>query len=214
MKHRALIFWGVVAVSLIVTALAWDRLPETIDSHWNAAGEADGSSSKLWVLLISPAVLAGMTGLALFLPKIDPLRANIALFRNYFDGFILVLLLFFLTVHVFIVLWNLGIRIPAYVIFPAGLGVILYAVGVLCGEAKRNWFIGIRTPWTLSSDAVWETTHRRARTLFRIAGVIVLASALLGRYAIYVVLAVILALVFYLVIYSYMEFKRLGHQAR
>lgn len=213
MRHRALIFWGVAAAALLISALAWDRLPDTIDSHWNARGEADATGPKLWVLLIAPGVLAAIAALALFLPKIDPLKANIALFRKYFDGFILVLLLFMLAVHLFVILWALGIKIPPYVMFPAGLAILLYTVGVLCGVAKRNWFIGVRTPWTLSSDAVWDKTHRRARKLFKVAAVLTLFGALLGQYAIYLVLTVIIALVLDLTIYSYLEYKHQEHPA-
>jgi uncharacterized membrane protein len=166
---------------------------------------------KFWGLFLMPIVLAAMALLALWIPRIDPLRANIALFRNYYDGFMLMLLGFMLVVHVFLVLWNTGTKISPNVIFPPALGVLFYAIGVLCGVTKRNWFIGVRTPWTLSSDAVWEKTHRRARPLFKIAGLLTLGGIFLGEYAVFLFLAVILGLVFYLVIYSYLEYRREQH---
>jgi uncharacterized membrane protein len=211
MKHRVWIFWGIVALALVVSAVAYDLLPATIDSHWNARGEADSSIPKFWGLFLMPAVLAAMTLLALLIPKIDPLKENIALFRKYYDGFMLMMLVFMFVVHLFLILWNLGARISPAVIFPPSLAVLFYAIGVLCGAAKRNWFIGIRTPWTLSSDTVWEKTHRRAAPLFKIAAVLILLGTLLGEHSVYVVIVSIIALVFYLVIYSYLEYRREQH---
>jgi uncharacterized membrane protein len=211
MKYRALIFWGIVAATLVVSAAAWDLVPEQIDSHWNARGEADSTMPRFWGLFLMPMVLAAMALLALWIPRIDPLKQNVALFRKYFDGFMLMLLLFMFVVHVFLVLWNTGTKISPNHIFPPALATLFYAIGVLCGVAKRNWFIGIRTPWTLSSDAVWEKTHRRAKPLFKIAAFLMLAGAFLGEHAIFLTLGIILGLVFYLVIYSYLEYRREQH---
>ncbi|HLF13870.1 MAG TPA: SdpI family protein [Bacteroidota bacterium] len=208
MKYRALIFWSIVAVTLLLSALAWDRIPDTMESHWNVRGEADDTIPKFWGLFLMPMVLAAMVLLALLIPRIDPLKQNIALFRKYYDGFMLMVLLFMVVVHIFLILWNMGTRISPNAIFPPALAVLFYAIGVLCGAAKRNWFIGIRTPWTLSSDAVWEKTHRKARVLFKVAAFLILAGALLGEYTGYAVLVTIIGLVFYLVIYSYLEYRR------
>ncbi len=211
MKHRALIFWGIVALAVAVSAIAWDRLPDPMDSHWNARGEADDTISKFWGLALMPLVLSAMVLIAVLIPKIDPLNKNIELFRKYYDGFMLMLLLFMLVVHVFLVLWNLGTRISPNAIFPPALAALFYAVGVLCGAAKRNWFIGIRTPWTLSSDTVWDKTHQKARVLFKAAAFLILAGSFIGEYAVYVLLAVIIPLVIYLVVYSYLEYRREQH---
>ena len=208
MKHRAFIFWGIVALAVVVSAIAWDRLPDPMDSHWNAKGEADDTIPKFWGLALMPMALAVMVLIALVIPRIDPLNKNINLFRKYYDGFMLMLLLFILVVHVFMILWNTGIKISPTLIFPPALAVLFYAIGILCGVSKRNWFIGVRTPWTLSSDAVWEKTHQKARVLFKAGAILILAGSFIGEYAIYVILSVIIALVIYLVGYSYAEYRR------
>jgi uncharacterized membrane protein len=211
MRHRALIFWGIVALTVAVSLAAWDSVPAQIDSHWNARGEPDDTMPRFWGLFLMPIVLSAMTLLALWIPRIDPLGRNIALFRKYYDGFMLMLLLFMFAVHVFLVLWNSGTKISPNFIFPPALGALFYAVGVLCGAAKRNWFIGVRTPWTLSSDAVWDKTHARAKPLFKLAGILSLGGMFLGEHAIFLILALILGLTFYLVIYSYLEYRREQH---
>ena len=208
MKYRSIIFWGIVAATLVVSAAAWDHVPERIDSHWNARGEADDTMPRFWGLFLMPIVLAAMTLIALWIPRIDPLKQNIALFRKYYDGFFLMLLLFMSAIHVFLVLWNTGTKVSPNAILPPALGALLYATGVLCGATKRNWFVGVRTPWTLSSDAVWDKTHRRAKPLFKIAGLLSLGGIFLGEYAIFLILAIILGITFYLVIYPYVEYRR------
>lgn len=211
MRYRALAFWGVVVLALAVSIAAWGHVPERIDSHWNARGEVDGTMPKFWGLFLMPIVLAAMALIALWIPRIDPLKENIALFRRYYDGFMLMLLLFLFVLHLFLVLWNAGTKLDPNVIFPPAMAVLFWWIGIICGVAKRNWFIGIRTPWTLSSDAVWEKTHRRAGPLFKAAGMAMLAGSLIGEYAIYLMLVIILALVFYLVVYSYLEYRREHH---
>jgi uncharacterized membrane protein len=208
MRYRALIFWGIVAAALAVSVVAWDHVPEQIDTHWNAAGDADSTMPKFWGLLLMPIVLAAMTLVTLWIPRIDPLSRNIALFRKYYDGFMLMLLLFTFAVHVFLVFWNSGTKLSPNYIFSPALAALFYAIGVLCGVAKRNWFIGVRTPWTLSSDAVWDKTHRQAKPLFKLAGLLSLGGIFLGENAIYLILSIILGITFYLVIYSYLEYRR------
>ncbi|HLB00104.1 MAG TPA: SdpI family protein [Bacteroidota bacterium] len=213
MKHRAAIFWGIVALSVVLSAVFYEKVPETMASHWNTGGEPDNTMPKAWGLFLLPCVLAAMALMALFIPKIDPLKANIALFRKFFDVFMLLLLGFMLTAHLFVLLWNAGIRISPNYVFPAGIAALFYYIGVLCGVAKRNWFIGIRTPWTLSSDRVWEKTHRRARPLFKISAFVILGGTFLGESVVYAFLVPVIALVSYLVVYSYLEYRREPHPA-
>ncbi len=75
-------------------------------------------------------------------------------------------------IHFQVILWNLGIKISPSATLPIGIGILLLYIGILCENAKRNWFIDIRTPWTLSSERVWDKTHKIGGRLFKIAGVI------------------------------------------
>jgi len=140
-------------------------------SHWNARGEVDGYTSKFWGLFLMPLILVGLGALFIAIPRIDPLKANIEKFRGYYDGLIIIFVIFMLAIHAQGILWNLGIEINPNVIFPICLGPVFFYTGVLCENAKRNWFIGIRTPWTLSSERVWDKTHKIGGRLFKIAGI-------------------------------------------
>jgi uncharacterized membrane protein len=85
---------------------------------------------------------------------------------------------------------------------------LFFYCGVLCERAKRNWFIGIRTPWTLSSDRVWEKTHRVGGKLFKIAGVIALIGAMFQRYAVFLVIVPAIAVAVFTIVYSLVIYQR------
>ncbi|MEM2728714.1 MAG: SdpI family protein, partial [Candidatus Bathyarchaeia archaeon] len=85
---------------------------------------------------------------------------------------------------------------------------LFFYIGILCENSRRNWFIGIRTPWTLSSDRVWEKTHRLGGKLFKAAGVIAMLGALIQEHAFILILAPIIFAAAYTIIYSYVEYQK------
>jgi len=107
-----------------------------------------------------------------------------------------------------VVLWNLGIEISPRVFFPVGLGLLFFYIGILCEHLRRNWFIGIRTPWTLSNDKVWEKTHKIGGRLFKIAGVATLFGALFQDYASLLILVPVILVAAYTFAYSYFEHQK------
>jgi uncharacterized membrane protein len=208
MRKTLLIAMGLVISSLAAGVLLYPMLPERIASHWNMQGEADGYGSKATGVFLLPGLSALLLFLFLFIPKIDPLGKNIESFRKYYDGFILSFTGFMSYLYLLTVLWNLGVRFNMSQALSPGFGMLFYYMGILVENAKRNWFIGIRTPWTMSSDAVWDKTHRISGKLFKAAGIIALLGALIPQYAIFLVLAPVIAVLAYAVLYSYMEYSR------
>jgi uncharacterized membrane protein len=206
-------FVAIAALVLLFFILAgafYPLMPEVMASHWNAAGEADGTISRFWGLFLFPLISLGIAALLLAIPKIDPLKANIQKFRSYYYGFIVVFLAYFLYVYILTLVWNLGLRFDFTVAIMPAVGVLMFFIGVLVGKAKRNFFIGIRTPWTLSSEEVWNRTHRLGGRLFKIAGVIIVLLSFAGETAIYIMMGLILVVAVWLIVYSYVLFRRLG----
>lgn len=207
--NRAYLSAGVlVVVAFAASLLAFPHAPDEVASHWNAAGEADGYMDKAHGLYMLPAVMAGLLLLFTVIPKIDPLGANIEKFRKQYDGFIIVFTVFMLLVHMQMVLWNVGVMVSPNTIMPVGIGLMFFYLGGLMTHTKRNWFVGIRTPWTLSSDAVWEKTHRVGGRLFRACGVIALLGLIVPQYTVWLILGPILASTAYTVIYSFVEYQK------
>jgi uncharacterized membrane protein len=183
-------------------------MPESIASHWNAEGQADGSMSRFWGLFFLPLMMVGLSALLIVIPRIDPLAANIQEVRKYYFWFIILFEVFFLYVYLLTIVWNLGTRFNMVQLMAPGFGVLIYYAGVLIGKAKRNWSIGIRTPWTLSNERVWEKSHLIGGRLFKTAGVIALLGLLLPQYAILFVLIPVLLAALASIVYSYVEYRR------
>lgn len=206
-----LLRYGILLVLILIlgiTILAYPILPDMIPSHWNMAGEVDGVLPKVWGLLIIPLLMILLTALFFILPRIDPLKANYEKFRPYYDGFILVFLVFFLAIQLQIILWGLGYRISPNLLIPVLTGGLFIYLGFLVEHAEQNWFVGIRTPWTLSSQRVWKKTHMLGGTLFKIAGIISMIGGFFGDYAFWFVLAPALAVAIVTVGYSYIEYQK------
>ena len=146
-------------------------------SHWNAAGVPDGSTGKLAGIGLVPLIMVALVALLAFLPRIDPLRKNYAAFRNWYDGFILVFVLFLLAVQCQIILWSLGHPISMNLVMPVLVGLLFIYIGFFLERVEPNWFAGIRTPWTLSSATVWKKTHILGGKLFKITGIVSCAGA-------------------------------------
>jgi uncharacterized membrane protein len=199
----------IVLATLTGVAL-WTHLPDPMASHWDTNDQVNGYMSKFWGVFLMPLMTAGLVLFFLAIPKIDPLRANIAAFRDVFNVFIVLFTGFMVYIYVLTLLWNLGYTgfNMSEAMLPA-LGVLFFFTGYLLRKAKRNFFIGIRTPWTLSSDRVWDETHRVGSVLFMIAGVLAfLGSFTGGATAFWFIFVPIMASVLVTLVYSYLLYQR------
>jgi uncharacterized membrane protein len=208
MRKSELLIFIIILLSFAISLYLYPQLPEKMVSHWNTKGEVDGYTSKFWGLFLMPIILIGFWLLFILIPRIDPLKENIEKFRKYFDGFILLITLFFIYLYSLTIFWNLGVRFDMGQFLTPALGLLFVYCGFLVENAKRNWFIGIRTPWTLSSDKVWEKTHKLGGKLFKIAGVITILGLFFPKYAFSLVVFPVLLLAIYTIFYSYFEYRR------
>lgn len=197
-----------LALSALAGALAWPRLPEQVASHWNAQDQVDGTMPRFWGVFLMPLMTVVMVALFLVIPRIDPLKENIAAFRVTFNTFIALLVGFLVYLHLLTLAYNLGYTFRMSLALLPAMGVFIFYTGVLIGHAKRNWFIGIRNPWTLSNDVVWKETHRLGAILFKGCGVLTILAALFQDFAYLLVLAPLLGSAFFLMVYSYILFRR------
>jgi uncharacterized membrane protein len=198
-----------IVIATVASALVYNQLPEQVASHWNNANQVNGYMSRFWGAFLMPVVTIGILVLFLVIPLIDPLKANIAQFRGVFNAFIAMMIVFMVYVHGLTLAWNLGYtNFNMGTAMLPGLGLIFLFAGVMMRKAKRNFFIGIRTPWTLSSDHVWNETHRIGSILFIISGLLALLGAFFPLYAFWLLLIPLFASVIFLVIYSYVLYQR------
>ena len=208
MKKTEIVLFVLILLAFAVGICLYPQMPEQMASHWNAQGQVDGFMSKFWGVFLMPFVLVILALIFIAIPRIDPLKKNIAQFEKYYNEFIIIFFLFLLSIYFQTLLWNLGIKINPGIIIPIGLGILFFYVGILLEKAKRNWFIGIRTPWTLSSDRVWDKTHQIGGKLFKLSAIIVFIALFFPRYTTYFILGPILAATLFSVGYSYYAYQK------
>ena len=207
--------WAIVAcifVAAILCANVWiDRFPQRVPIHWGIKGEPDGYANRdqtFIVFYLMPTIVAGVLLLGTVLPWLSPQQFKIDSFRRTYDY------VFFLITAMFGVLNAVILRSYATAQldvkwFVASFFLFFIFLGNVLGKVRKNFWMGVRTPWTLASDVVWEKTHRLAAWLFVIAGVVGFVASLLGvppQWCFFGVIAAALFPVFYsLVIYKRLE---------
>ena len=187
---------------------AYSGLPDPMPSHWNAAGQVNGYLPRFWGAFLIPMLMAAMWLIFLVLPRISPRGFEMEPFLRAWGMLkvTVLALMLFLEVLILRAAKHSG-ELSAPVMF-AGLGVLFVVIGNLLGKVTRNFFVGIRTPWTLASEEVWNRTHRLAGKLFVVAGLAVVASAFVGGTVWTMLVAIGLASLIP-VVYSYVLYKRI-----
>jgi uncharacterized membrane protein len=203
----------VLAVMFAFAAFSWNAVPDRIPVHWNLGGHPDRWGGRFEGLLLVPLIATVVYVILLVAPRLDPARANYRSFAGAYTALRVLTLLAMLAVQVVIVSIARGRSVDVAVVIPLIVGALFAGIGSLLGRVRPNWFIGIRTPWTLSSAQSWERTHYVAATVFIVSGMLVMSTALMREawYFIAVVLAIAVA-VLGLVIYSYTVWKQDPHK--
>ncbi len=155
-----------------------------------------------------PVMMLFLGLLLLYIPYIDPLRSNVERFRRAYNWFIAGMMLFFLLLHVLTILAGLGLAFNMTMVLIPGVAVVMVGIGFLLDKTKPNWFLGIRTPWTLSSPSVWEKTHRLGGFLFKVSGLVMLAGlAFSPQPAFMLMIGLILTVTLVTIVYSFFAYR-------
>jgi len=208
MKNHNIVIAVIFILSIALGIYAYPLLPEQVASHWDVQGNPNGYMSRLWSVILLPLIMAGMWILFFILPKIDPKRKNIEQFKKEFDTFIVSLFIFLFYLDILVVGWNLGWGFDINRLIAPGIAFILYAAGELIRKSEPNWTIGIRTPWTLSSESVWNKTRSLGGTLFKTSAAISLLGIIFPEHTVWFILVPILASTFFLFVYSYLLYRK------
>jgi uncharacterized membrane protein len=167
----------VVAIMAAASLWAWNVLPANavFPTHWGMDGKVNGTMGKEWGLSILPGIALFVTFMLAIVPRIEPQKENLIASRKAFFAFWLSGLVVLAASHALIIASALGypVDVPGTLIIL--LPISIAAAGNYLGKARPNFFIGVRTPWTLSSATSWEKTHRMLGRLFVLSGIIVLA---------------------------------------
>jgi uncharacterized membrane protein len=171
---------GVLVLGAYLFSVAvYSQLPERVPTHWGTDGP-DGWSSRAVGAFLLPTIALVTWLLLRWLPSIDPRRENYDKFRGTYDAVMLGIVALLVATHVVALGAALGWPIRVERLVPIGVGLLLVVIGNLLPRARPNWFFGIRTPWTLSSERVWERTHRVSGYLMIGFGLVVALTALIS----------------------------------
>ncbi|MFH1408425.1 MAG: DUF1648 domain-containing protein [Nanoarchaeota archaeon] len=202
--YPILIIIAIFAFSFYLYPTAPDELP----THWNAQGEVDDYGSRFTALFLMPLLIVFVYLMLLFLPKMAVFKKNIDQLEPHLYGLKMVIILFFAVIWFGTIAHLIGIPIDMTYLIGISIAGLFYYLGDFLKNVKRNYFVGIRTPWTLSSDLVWDKTHRLGSITFRANAVIIVLSLLYPLMLFPVMLITIFANVVFLLGYSFYVFKK------
>lgn len=197
-----------ILLSFVVGIYFYPLMPPQMVTHWGINNQPNGYSSKAFGIFFMPFLSIFLLLLFIFLPKTDPYKKNFDQFKKYYQNFINLIFSFFFYTYIISIIWNLGIEFNLIQFISPALGALFYYAGVLTSHAKRNWFVGIRTPWTMSSEVVWDKTHLIGGKLFKITGLLSLLSLILPSLSVYFILVPVVLTTIFVFVYSYLEFKK------
>ncbi len=208
-----------ISIAIVILAFAagvyvYPLLPEKVASHWDAGGNANGYMGRGFGAFFMPVL--GLLMLALFyaLPLLDPMKKNYAAFRAEYDNFSALMVAFMAYVYALSLAYNLGYSFDFVRFLAPAFAAIIYYAGVLIGKTKRNWFVGVRTPWALSSESVWDKTHAIAGKMFKAAGIVALVGIVMPAIGLFASVGVLFATAIFTVVYSYLEFQKEARNGR
>ncbi len=200
---------AMLAASIAFSAYYVSRLPDRVPTHWNIHNQVDQYGSKWTAILMGPLmILFGML-LTVALPKLSPKKYEIEKFEATYSYSMVLVSGLFLFISVLILKATAGGIKDIGGIMMTGMFLFFAFLGNVLGKVRRNFYMGIRTPWTLASEATWDATHRLAGKLYFYGGI---AGAILAAVGMPVVGSIVLLLVMSLwpVVQSYFFYKKLG----
>jgi len=198
----------IIVLSFLASAYAYPLMQGQIATHWNIYGEPNGYMPAAIGLFLLPIMSVILLLFFLVIPIIDPLKINYKAFGKYYDYFVLAMTGFLFYLNILSIVFNLGYDFNISQALTPGFAVLIFILGSLTENAKPNWFVGIRTPWTLSSMGVWDKTHKLGGKLFKGSAIISLVGLLFPDISMFFTTIPLIASAFYLFVYSYLEFEK------
>lgn len=174
---RSKLFKELPSILLLVAMViigwwAYPHLPQTMPSHWNYKGEIDRYTGKLAGVIFMPAISVGIYLLLLVLPFLDPRRENYKKFSGTYQKIKFGMIVFFFVLYSVIILFSLGYISNMTTAMLFIMSMLFMLLGNYLGKIRQNYFVGIKVPWTLADEEVWNKTHRLGGKLWVATGVI------------------------------------------
>jgi uncharacterized membrane protein len=198
---------ALIAGSFLFSAAVYLWLPDQIPSHWNLAGEVDSTMSKTWGAFMMPLIMLGLYGVFRVIPALSPKGYGIEAANSGFVGIRVAVFSLFALLNVLILLAALGVPIAMGSAVSMAVGGLLAVLGWFLDRLPRNFYVGIRTPWTIVDEDNWTRTHRLGKWLFMAAGFVMVVGGIM-RANVFVIVAAALAAGLVPMVYSYLIYRQ------
>ena len=193
-----------ILLPMLAGIILWNQLPEQIPSHWNAAGEVDGWSSKPFAVFGMPLILLAAQWFCTLGTSADPKKANHS--EKVLHLVLWIIPVLSAVLHVIVYATALGQEVRVEVAIPVLIGLIFAIIGNYLPKCRQNYTIGIKIPWTLNSEENWNRTHRFAGRLWMICGLAIMLTGFFGGF--WVFLPIVLVMVLAPFTYSYLLHRK------
>ncbi len=203
--------WAIIAIQVIIAIAAFPSLPSAVPIHWGINGQPNGYGPKWVATLLWPLMSIGLYVLLRVLMIIGPRlgsRSNLVANARVRDVIVMGIILFLLIIQLSTTVSILGMPIDIIFITNLAMSVLFIGLGNFMGKLRRNFWMGIRTPWTLTSEVVWERTHRLGGWLFVGIGLLGIVFSFVPLLRVWGVVALILIVVIFLCVYSYVCYRQ------
>lgn len=202
------VFYGIFILNAISSLFFLPMLPDKIPTRWDLMGEISNYSSKYLIIMFAvlPLLIYAMMQV---LPKIDPKRESYSKHNKAYQTVRITTSVFMMIIYFMVLFASLGYELRVDIFVKLGIGIIFIIIGNVLSQARRNFFFGIKTPWTLSNDVVWKKTHRVGAYAFVFLGFLMIISAFItGIISVILLLMGIIIAVIFPIVYSYCEYKK------
>jgi uncharacterized membrane protein len=204
---------GLTAATFAASAWCYAGLPETIPTHWNIHGEVDGYGSKTWATFLMPGFMLAMLVFFWFLPALSPRNFEVDTFRTTYLYVMLATTGLFAYIHgvILFAAWRKvhgGGNVEINRVLFGGMFLFFALIGNVMGKVRRNFYIGVRVPWTLASDRVWNDTHRLAAWTMVSGGLLGFLMVVAGA-PVMIAFGLLIVSALVPVVYSFVHYKQL-----
>lgn len=195
--------------AFVVAFYFYQNFPVKVPTHWNIRGEVDGYSKPFGAAFLVPIMMIGMYLMFIFLPYLDPKKDQYASFAKVYHNFKDLIITFLFILYFLTGINGLGYKINISFYVPIMVGALFIILGLLLENVKMNWFLGIRTPWTMSSETVWNKTHKLSSRVLMASGILMAATVIVPeKLKIVLFILAIALIIFTLPIYSYVLYAQ------
>ena len=202
---------AIIILMLLISAWAWRQIPPDtqLPVHWGINGQPDRYAGKFWGLFMMPVVVTAMGILLILIPLIEPRKKHLNLSLKAYNIILIAIFLLMAGMHILVIMSSLNQSISVDRAVPFGVGLLFIIIGNYMGKIRSNFLLGIKTPWTLSSELSWNKTHRLGGRLFVLCGFLLALSALLftGKVTFTILMIGVIGSVIVTFAYSYFVWK-------